>query len=190
MTYYTKKPVTIEAFQLVSGVKLPEWFMIAVDNGILQPFEHKYVTINPHEGNQNGGQAINGNYIIKGIKGEIYACEADIFEATYDVVDADADGQTQDRQEAEQFDFGKAIQKLKAGYKVARSSWNGKGMYLYYVPENKYPASRNTLNTMAGEFPDDLVPYQAYIAMKTVQNTVVPWLASQTDVLADDWVIV
>jgi hypothetical protein len=31
------------------------------------------------------------------------------------------------------------------------------------------------------------VPYQAYIAMKTVQGTVVPWLASQTDMLAEDW---
>lgn len=96
---------------------------------------------------------------------------------------------TQDIQEAEQFDFGRAIQKLKAGYKIARSGWNGKGMFLYYVPENSYPASCNTLKTLEGVFPDDLVPYQAYIAMKTVQNTVVPWLASQTDVLADDWVI-
>ncbi len=88
-----------------------------------------------------------------------------------------------------QFDFGFAIRHLKAGHKVARSGWNGKGMFLYYVPENKYPASNNTLNTMAGVFPNDLVPYQAYIAMKTAQDTVEPWLASQTDVLADDWVI-
>jgi hypothetical protein len=86
--------------------------------------------------------------------------------------------------------FGLAVEALKKGLKVARRGWNGKGMFLYYVPENKYPASNNTLNTMAGIFPDDLVPYQAYIAMKTVQDTVVPWLASQTDILADDWVIV
>lgn len=84
--------------------------------------------------------------------------------------------------------FGLAIEALKKGLKVCRTGWNGKGMFLYYVPENKYPASRNTLNTIAGIFPNDLVPYQAYIAMKTVQDTVVPWLASQTDVLADDWV--
>lgn len=83
--------------------------------------------------------------------------------------------------------FGLAIEALKKGLKVTRAGWNGKGMFLYYVPANKYPAARNTLNTMAGMFKDDMVPYQAYIAMKTAQNTVVPWLASQSDVLADDW---
>lgn len=86
--------------------------------------------------------------------------------------------------------FGHAIEALKSGRRVARGGWNGKGMFLYYVPANKYPASRNTLNTMAGVFEDDMVPYVAYIAMKTAQNNVVPWLASQTDVLADDWMIV
>lgn len=85
--------------------------------------------------------------------------------------------------------FGHAIVALKAGHKVARAGWNGKGMFLYYVPANSYPASRNLLGTMKGVFPDDMVPYGAYIAMKTAQNNVVPWLASQTDVLANDWTI-
>lgn len=88
------------------------------------------------------------------------------------------------------FDFGVAVEALKQGARVARVGWNGKGMFLYYVPENKYPASRNEHGTMVGVFEDDMVPYGAYIAMKTAQNNVVPWLASQTDVLADDWVIV
>ena len=86
--------------------------------------------------------------------------------------------------------FGDAIQAMKEGLRVARSGWNGKGMFLYYVPENKYPASRNEHGTMVGVFEDDMVPYGAYIAMKTAQNNVVPWLASQTDVLAEDWQIV
>ena len=86
--------------------------------------------------------------------------------------------------------FGDAVELLKAGKRVARSGWNGKGMFLYYVPENKYPAARNTLNTLDGLFEDNLVPYAAYIAMKTAQDIVIPWLASQSDVLAQDWVIV
>lgn len=86
--------------------------------------------------------------------------------------------------------FGSAITAMKDGHRVARSGWNGKGMFLYYVPENKYPASRNEHGTMIGVFEDDMVPYGAYIAMKTAQNNVVPWLASQTDVLAEDWQIV
>lgn len=83
--------------------------------------------------------------------------------------------------------FGQALDKLKQGIKIARAGWNGKGMFLYYVPENKYPASRNEHGTMIGVFEDDMIPYGAYIAMKTAQNNVVPWLASQTDVLAEDW---
>lgn len=86
--------------------------------------------------------------------------------------------------------FGHALMALKGGQKVSRAGWNGKGMFLYYVPANKYPASGNTLGTMKGVFPDDMVPYGAYIAMKTAQDNVVPWLASQTDVLADDWGII
>lgn len=86
--------------------------------------------------------------------------------------------------------FGLAIEALKKGHKVARRGWNGKGMFLYYVPAASYPAQRNTFGTMVGVFPDDMVPYCAYIAMKTAQDNVVPWLASQTDMLSDDWEIV
>ena len=85
--------------------------------------------------------------------------------------------------------FGQALEQLKQGAKVSREGWNGKGMFLYYVPANKYPASRNEHGTMIGVFEDDMIPYGAYIAMKTAQNNVVPWLASQTDVLAEDWYV-
>lgn len=81
--------------------------------------------------------------------------------------------------------FGQAIEALKEGKKVRRSGWNGKGMFLYYVPANSYPASTEIAKQTFG----DNVPYGAYIAMKTAQNNVVPWLASQTDVLADDFMI-
>jgi hypothetical protein len=81
--------------------------------------------------------------------------------------------------------FGHAIEALKSGQRVARSGWNGKGMFLYYVPEGAYPARTDVAKKEWGE--DALVPHQAYIAMKTVQGTVVPGLASQTDMLAEDW---
>lgn len=84
------------------------------------------------------------------------------------------------------FDFGTAIQELKGGKRVARSGWNGKGMFIYYVPANSYPPSTDiALNYFGGS-----VPYDAYIAMKTANDTVVPWLASQTDILAEDWYVV
>ena len=82
--------------------------------------------------------------------------------------------------------FGEALQSLKDGFKVERSGWNGKGMFLYHVPAQSYLAVTDIAQKTFG----DTVPYGAYIAMKTAQNNVVPWLASQTDILTDDWQIV
>lgn len=76
---------------------------------------------------------------------------------------------------------------MKEGAKVARRGWNGKGMFIYYVPAAKYPASGNTLGTMKGRYEDDLVPYREYVAMKTADDTIVPWVCSQSDLLAEDW---
>ncbi len=90
----------------------------------------------------------------------------------------------------ERLSFGDAVAALKEGLRVARSGWNGKGMFLYYVPENKYPASRNEHGTMVGVFEDDMIPYREYIALKTVDNQVVPWTPSISDALAEDWQIV
>ena len=66
--------------------------------------------------------------------------------------------------------FGWAIDRLKDGAMVGRSGWNGKGMYIkLQVPDENSKMS---------------LPY---IYMKTVDDKLVPWLASQTDVLCDDW---
>lgn len=94
--------------------------------------------------------------------------------------------------------FGHAIAALKEGKKVARSGWNGKGMFLYHVPANSYPAQTDAAKAywkdkqpiQTDSMTAIMVPYGAYIAMKTAQENVVPWLASQTDVLADDWCVV
>lgn len=84
--------------------------------------------------------------------------------------------------------IGEAIEGVKNGKKFARSGWNGKNVFIYYVRENKYPVERNSNSPVKGEFENDMVPYQAYVAMKTADGTVVPWLCSQTDLLAEDWV--
>lgn len=86
----------------------------------------------------------------------------------------------------EVFDFGSAIVKLKHGKKVARKGWNGKGMFLYHVSAGHYPVKMEAAKSIADE--DGMVEYGAYIAMKTAQGNVVLWLASQTDMLAEDWV--
>ena len=89
--------------------------------------------------------------------------------------------------ETDGMDFGLAIGAMKKGYRVARDGWNGKGMFLYYVPAAAYPPSTEVAKEAFG---GENVPYGAYVAMKTAQGNVVPWLASQTDMLADDWYIV
>lgn len=67
-------------------------------------------------------------------------------------------------------DFGKAIETLKRGGRVSREGWNGKGMYLELQRPDEH--SKMTL---------------PYIWMWTACKNRVPWLASQTDVLAEDW---
>lgn len=89
----------------------------------------------------------------------------------------------------EQMTFGVALSALKGGLKVARSGWNGKGMFVYYVPANAYPVTTAVAKNNFGE--DVLMTLsEAYIAMKTVDSTVVPWLASQSDILSNDWEVV
>lgn len=85
-------------------------------------------------------------------------------------------------------DFGDAIRALKSGKRVYRGGWNGKGMFLYYVPADAYPAKTEAAKSFFGE--NAMVPYGAYLAMKTAQGNVVPWLASQSDMLEEDWNIV
>lgn len=84
--------------------------------------------------------------------------------------------------------FGEALFWLKRGERLTRNGWNGKGQFIYYVKPGRYAPCTPTGEKLAGE--DGKVPYRDYIAIFTVQGTVVPWVASQTDILAGDWEIV
>ena len=83
--------------------------------------------------------------------------------------------------------FGLALAALKKGKKVARQGWNGKGMFLFLVPGSIFNVSRPPL---LGIYPEGTeINYCPHIDMKTADNKVVPWLCSQTDALAEDWVV-
>ncbi len=84
--------------------------------------------------------------------------------------------------------FSTALEALKCGERIQRKGWNGKGMFLYYVPVGHYAPCTKVAESIVG--PDGKVEYGAYIAMKTAQGNVVPWLASQTDVLSEDWQVI
>ena len=85
----------------------------------------------------------------------------------------------------ETFNFSEALAQLKIGKKVARSGWNGKGMFIFLVPGSQFAVNRPPL---LGIYPEGtIINYHAHIDMRTADGTIVPWLASQTDILANDW---
>jgi hypothetical protein len=87
-----------------------------------------------------------------------------------------------------QLDFGEAVRALKGGQKVARAGWNGKGMFLFLVPGSTFKVNRAPL---LGIYPEGTeIEYHAHVDMKTAQGYVVPWLASQADILSEDWTVV
>lgn len=81
--------------------------------------------------------------------------------------------------------FGDALQALRAGKRVARAGWNGKGMFVYYVRAAAYLAQSEAAKTYFGE--NAYVPYAPYLALKGVDERVSPWVPSINDVLAEDW---
>jgi hypothetical protein len=85
--------------------------------------------------------------------------------------------------------FGVAIEMLKHGKRVARAGWNGRGMWLH-LAENYPEAERKDF--VFYDDKDSEYAYQSlpWIGMKTADSKFVPWLASQTDMLADDWRVV
>lgn len=72
----------------------------------------------------------------------------------------------------EKMSIGYAVEALKGGHKVAREGWNGKGMWL----ELQRPDAHSKMTL-------------PYVFMRTAQGDLVPWLCSQTDLLAEDWVL-
>lgn len=86
------------------------------------------------------------------------------------------------------FNFSHALDHLKQGQRVARLGWNGKDMFLFLVPGSTFRVSRPPL---LGIYPEGTeIRYHPHIDMKTAQGYVVPWLASQADLLADDWILI
>lgn len=68
------------------------------------------------------------------------------------------------------FGMGSAIKYLEDHYNVCRTGWNGKGMYIYLVPAEESS-------------------HHSYLALRTADGSTVPWTASQSDILAKDWMI-
>lgn len=101
--------------------------------------------------------------------------------------------------------FGQAIEAVKSGKLISREGWNGKGMFIFMRPEDTLNATillgAKSLPKGVKDYyekkyqpiikPDDLqVKFTGYLCLKAADDTIVNgWLASQTDLLAEDWFI-
>lgn len=72
--------------------------------------------------------------------------------------------------------FGRALAHITDGDRYTREGWNGKNMWIALVTD--------------GDAAEGNIELEPFIVMKTVDDKFVPWLASQTDILASDWVMV
>lgn len=95
--------------------------------------------------------------------------------------------------EGEEGSFGQAIESLKFGKFVARKGWNGKGMFLWLKPFSMVkaewchdPKLKDIIEKNGGQ-----MKAVGTICMKTADDKILTgWMASQTDVLSNDWILV
>ena len=125
-------------------------------------------------GRNVGGDKVGEGYEVEYDNGYKAWSPKDVFDAAYRATS----GMT----------FGLAIEAIKIGKKVARSGWNGKGMFLFLVAGSTFKVNRAPL---LGIYPEGTeINYCPHVDMRTADGKIVPWLASQTDILAEDWQIV
>ena len=89
--------------------------------------------------------------------------------------------------------FGDAIAALKDGKKVSRAGWNGKGMWLILVPGTpRMDMREGSAYHKAGVHTSEILPHiDMYTVNAEGRRAMLPgWLASQSDMLAEDWNIV
>ena len=158
------KPMTRQEYNDFRGWPLP-----ADENGADEGFLVEYL---------DGGKANTDLYA-----GYVSWSPAEVFNRAYRLTDG--------------LTFGLAIEALKAGHKVARAGWNGKGMWLSlsgdsvharYVDQDKFWSKHNSDFAVQQGGAARVLPC---ITMKTADDAILMgWLASQTDMLAEDWRIV
>lgn len=84
------------------------------------------------------------------------------------------------------FGIGWAVKLMRDGKRVARQGWNGKDMFLFLVPGSTFQVNRAPLLGIYAEGTE--INYHSHVDMRTADGKIVPWLCSQSDLLAEDWV--
>ena len=83
-------------------------------------------------------------------------------------------------------DFGEALHLLKEGKKLAREGWNGKGMFVIYVPEENIDLTEQQEKM----FGVSNIILNEHFLIKNVNNTLSTWVPSINDCLAEDWYVI
>jgi len=129
--------------------------------------------------------ARDGDYLVQYEDGYMSVSPAKVFEDGYVELVSDDDG----------FDFGTAIKLMKKGFRVARAGWSGKDMWLSLsgdgvreIPASAFWSPNNSSYATENGGTAKVLPC---VTMKTATGEILMgWLASQTDMLSEDWVIV
>ncbi len=124
-----------------------------------------------------------GDYIVKGLLGEIWPIAEDIFKVKYIPAGEDASNIVPDF-----FCIKTAIEQIKNGKPVARRGWNGDGMFLMYNPESKLTVDRLPLVGVYKQGTE--IHHNAYVTLHTADGNMSIWSPSINDVLANDYYIV
>lgn len=169
--YYGTKNIAAKPMTRAEYNQFRGWTLPADENGADEGYLVEYL---------DGGKPN-----VEGYAGYVSWSPKEQFEKAYQSVDGG-------------MSFGHAIVALKEGKKVARGGWNGKGMWIVLMPPLYLPSYNSqtegakvndrTAKHIGKDAPLDS---QAYFAMKTASGQWQPgWLASQADMLANDWHIV
>lgn len=194
----TKKPVTIECFQYDGDLKNSDgqfyvcaWAVEAFQSGVIYFKDQGEMYIKTLEGDHHVSV---GDYVIRGVNGELYPCKPDIFEKTYDICGENAQAAPccqEDHDHEFIHDFSWALWQMKHGKKIHRAGWNGKGMFAVLqkgypqgIPCNKQTAEAWGLNE------GDLFRCEPYMQLKMVNGSHSMWVPSVNDCLSNDWAIV
>jgi hypothetical protein len=179
---YIANPVTVEAWRIVEVIRRKPQPELVLENGsVFEPDDGMLARMTPEV----------GDYVVEQEDGYVYLNPKDVFERKYRSLDAEEDFQID--LENGRLSFSDALELLKAGHRVARIGWSGKGMWLslspgtpglpaekFWSPHNRAFAERNGGRA-------DVLPS---IGMKTADDKILMgWLASQTDMLAEDWFV-
>lgn len=154
MLYYGTKALIAEPMTRQAYNDFRGWVLPADENGADEGYLVEY---------KDGGPAN-----VEGRKGYVSWSPKEVFEHSYKTSGA--------------MSFGHALEALKAGKRVSREGWNGKGLWLQLVNADDWE-----VKYQHEAYGHVLAPF---ICIKSVDDSLVPWLASQTDALANDWGVI